>query len=473
MRKKKSDIGVIGLSVMGRNLAYNIAERQYKVSLYNRTSSVLDEVLQSDFHKNFVPCYELKDFVEGIEKPRKIIMMIKAGEAVDLMIEQLLPFLEEGDNLIDGGNSFFEDTQRRYEYLKKKSVHYFGVGISGGEEGARTGPAIMPGGDSEVYHSHIRKILEDISAKVEGNPCCCYTSSGGAGHYVKMVHNGIEYGDMQLISEIYLMLNLVGGCSNDEMHRIFKKWNEVELESYLIQITANILKVKEKDSYLLDLILDKASQKGTGKWMSLQAIELGINTSVITTALNSRYMSNLKADRMKAEVLFKNKKPLPVEEKEAFIELSKNSLFLAKIISYSQGFQLLKAAEKEYHWDFDFSGIARIFRGGCIIQAKFLDQISDAFSRNKNLENLLFDSYFSEIVKRNQEDLRKLVILAVQNGVPVPALSSALSYLDEYSTARGGAHLIQAQRDYFGAHTFERIDKDGAYHFDWVNENGK
>lgn len=469
---KKSDIGVIGLSVMGRNLALNIADHEYKVSIYNRTSTVTDEVIKNTPHKNFVPNYNLEDFVASLEKPRKMIMMVKAGTAVDSLIEQLIPLLDENDIIIDGGNSFFKDTQRRYDFLKEKSIHFFGIGISGGEEGARLGPAIMPGGDEETYQTQIKKILEDISAKVNGNPCCSYTSTGGAGHYVKMVHNGIEYGDMQLISEIYMILKHLGGFSNDEMQNIFDTWNKKELESYLIQITANIFKVKESDgSYLLDKIMDKASQKGTGKWMSLQAVDLGVNTSVIASALNSRYMSNLKTERIEAEHLFHKAKYHIVENKEKLIDIAEKSLFLGKIISYSQGFNLLRQAEEEYHWTFHYAKIAKIFRGGCIIQAKFLDNISEAYTKNPELKNLIFDDFFANIVNENQEALRELVILAITNSIPVTALSNALSYLDEYSTANGGTNLIQAQRDYFGAHTFERIDKDGSFHYDWVRNN--
>lgn len=468
----KNDIGVIGLSVMGKNLALNIADHAYKVAIYNRTASVVDEVMKEAFHENFTPCYTLETFTAALSRPRKIIMMVKAGDAVDSLIGQLIPLLDEGDIIIDGGNSFFKDTQRRYEYLKEKSLHFFGVGISGGEEGARTGPAIMPGGDEDIYNLHIKPILEDISAKVNQNPCCSYTSTGGAGHYVKMVHNGIEYGDMQLISEIYLLLKHLGGFSNEELHDIFVQWNKEELESYLIHITSNILRVKEADgSYLLDHIMDTASQKGTGKWMSLQAVDLGVNTSVIAAALNSRYMSNLKSERMEAEALFKGTDYKRVEDRKALIELCKKSLFLAKIISYSQGFYLLKVAETEYDWEFDYSGIAKIFRGGCIIQARFLDNISEAYEKDKGLKNLIFAPFFQNVVKENQTALRELVILAIQNSVPVTALSNALSYLDEYSTAKGGANLIQAQRDYFGAHTFERTDKEGSFHFDWVNYN--
>ncbi len=469
---KKSDIGVIGLSVMGRNLALNIADHNYMVSIYNRTSTVTDEVIKNTPHKNFTPSYNLEDFVGSIEKPRKMILMVKAGAAVDSLIEQLVPLLDKEDIIIDGGNSFFKDTQRRYEFLKEKSIHFFGIGISGGEEGARTGPAIMPGGNEKVYRSRIQKILEDISAKANGNPCCDYTSTGGAGHYVKMVHNGIEYADMQLISEIYMILKHLGGFSNDELHNIFAEWNKRELESYLIQITSNIFKVKEDNgAYLLDSIMDKAGQKGTGKWMSLQAVDLGVNTSVITAALNSRYMSNLKQERIEAQALFHREKHHIVEDRKRLRDIAEKSLFLSKIVSYSQGFHLLKMAEEEYHWNFNYANIARIFRGGCIIQAKFLDNISEAYTKNPELKNLMFDDFFTDIINENQAALRELVISAVTNSIPATALGNALFYLDEYSTANGGTNLIQAQRDYFGAHTFERIDKDGSFHYDWVNNN--
>lgn len=470
----KQNIGLIGLSVMGSNLALNIADHDFSVSVYNRTSSVTEKMMQEHPHKNIVAQFTLEDFVQSLERPRKVILMVKAGGAVDSLIEQLLPLLEKGDIIIDGGNSYFKDTQRRSLYLAEKDLHYFGVGISGGEEGARFGPAMMPGGNQEAYEQ-VRPIFEAISAKVNGNACCAYTSTDGAGHYVKMVHNGIEYGDMQLISEAYMLLKHVGGFSNEELAQTFKKYNQGDLESYLIDITAKIFEVKEGEDYLVDKIMDKSSQKGTGKWTNEQAIDLGMDISVISAALNGRFMSVLKEERSKAEALYGERSfaPLSAEEKALWAEQVGKSLYAAKIISYAQGFKLLQAAEKQYDWKFDYSEIAKIFRGGCIIQAKLLQPIIEAYSKNKDLENLLFDPYFYQVVNENQKDLRQVLVTAIQNRVAVPAFASALSYLDVYTTKESGANLVQAQRDYFGAHTFERKDKEGSFHFDWVGLHGK
>lgn len=469
----KQNIAVIGLSVMGRNLAWNIADHNYRVSVFNRTKAVTEEMMALYPHKNICPYDSLESLVASLEKPRKIILMVKAGAAVDQLMEQFLPYLEEGDIVIDGGNSFYQDTQRRYEYYKSKALHYFGVGISGGEEGARKGPAIMPGGDEKAY-AHIQRILEDIAAKVNGNPCCSYTSTGGAGHYVKMVHNGIEYGDMQMISEAYLLLKHLGNFSNQELHEIFNSWNQEELESYLIEISSKIFQVQEADgSYLVDKILDKASQKGTGKWTNEEAIRLGVDVSVITAALNGRFISNEKEEREKAAKLFPKAEYRVLEEKQAFVDKVKRSLLLSKVISYAQGFKLLKLAAKEYAWDFDYAKIAKIFRGGCIIQAKILQNIIEAYEKNPKLENLIFDPFFAKLIEENMESLREVSILAIQNRLPHPAMSAALSYLDSYSMAESGANLIQAQRDYFGAHTFERKDQEGIFHYDWVGHHGK
>lgn len=462
-------IGLIGLSVMGSNLALNIADHGFSVSVYNRTSSVTQEMLKQHPHTKIQGVFSLEELVQSLEKPRKIILMVKAGEAVDSLIEQLLPLMEKEDILIDGGNSYFKDTQRRSQFLQQQGIFYFGVGISGGEEGARKGPAIMPGGNQEAYE-HIRPILESISAHVHGQACCSYTSTDGAGHYVKMVHNGIEYGDMQLISEAYMLLKHLGGFSNDELAETFARWNQGKLESYLIEITSKIFKVKEGDQYLVDLIMDKSSQKGTGKWTNEQALALGMDISVITASLNGRFMSVLKEERSKAESLF-GERSYPVlskEEKQVLADQVENSLYLAKILSYAQGFKLLQAAEKAYAWKFDYADIAKIFRGGCIIQARLLEPIIQAYQENKNLENLLFSPYFLACAKENAPILRNLLVRSIENRIAVPAFSAALQYLDVYSTKESGANLVQAQRDYFGAHTFERKDKEGIFHFDWV-----
>lgn len=470
----QNNIAVIGLSVMGSNLALNIADNGYKVSVYNRTTSVMEEMVKKFPHENIEGKATLKELVESLAKPRKFIIMVKAGAAVDAVIEQLLEYVEEGDIIIDGGNSFFKDTQRRYDYLLEKNIHFFGVGISGGEEGARRGPALMPGGNEETY-KEIQPILEDIAAKVNDIPCCSYTSTGGAGHYVKMVHNGIEYGDMQLISEAYTILKHLGGFTNDELVEIFDKWNKEDLESYLIEITSNIFKVKDDqgEGYLVDKILDKSGQKGTGKWTTEQAVDLGIDISIISNSLNARYMSALKDERVKAEKEFGGKSYKLVEDRDHLVKIVRDSLFTAKLVSYAQGFKLLQAAEKEYNWSFDYAQIAKIFRGGCIIQAKLLQNIIEAYTNNPQLDNLIFDPFFKETIKENQSSLRETIILAINNALPVPSLSGALNYLDVYTTANSGANLIQAQRDYFGAHTFERTDKDGSFHYDWVGNNDK
>lgn len=460
------EIAVIGLSVMGSNLALNIADHQFKVAVYNRTSSVTKAMVEQYPHSNIEAFYDLASLVKSLVKPRKVMLMVKAGNAVDALIEQLLPLLEEGDIIIDGGNSYFKDTQRRYDALKEKNIHYFGVGVSGGEEGARKGPAIMPGGDQDAYRS-VQPILEAIAAKVNDVACCQYTSTGGAGHYVKMVHNGIEYGDMQLISEAYMLLKQLGNFTNDELSQIFTQWNNEELESYLIEITANIFKVKQDGVYLVDEILDKASQKGTGKWTNLEATELGVDVSVITSALNARFNSNLKEERIKASTLFK-KPSVHFADKEKLVEDIKASLFVAKIISYAQGFKLLKQAEQTYGWTFNYAEIAKIFRGGCIIQARILQNIIEAFEKNPALENLIFDDFFKDVLTRYDQQLRDVAVLAIQNGISVPSMLNALSYLDSYTTKESGANLIQAQRDYFGAHTFEKINEEGSFHFDWV-----
>lgn len=466
-----NNIGVIGLSVMGMNLALNMADNGYKVAIFNRTTSVVDKVMEEHFHKNFTPTYDLKSFVDSLEKPRRIFIMVKSGNPVDLLIEQLESMVDEGDIIIDGGNSYYKDTVRRTQYLREKGINYLGVGISGGEEGARFGPAIMPGGNKEAY-KYVKDIFENISAKAYGEACCNYISEDGSGHYVKMVHNGIEYADMQLISEAYMILKHIGGLTNEELKNVFEDWNKSELESYLIEITANIFKVREDDeSYLLDKIMDKASQKGTGKWTNLEAIELGVDASVITSALNSRFMSNLKEERQKgSKILDKNTVESANVNKEELVELVKNSLYVSKIVAYAQGFKLLDSAQKEYNWELDFSQIAKIFRGGCIIRAKFLNDISDSFKSDKNIDNLMFTEFFSREINARLGDFRRLVSIAVQSGVSISAMSSAISYIDIYRTENSGANLIQAQRDYFGSHTFERIDSEGSFHYDWINE---
>lgn len=468
----KNNIAVIGLSVMGKNLALNIADKGYKVSVFNRTTSVMEEMIKNFPHQNIQGKRTLKELVESLEKPRKIIIMVKAGGAVDSVINQLLEFVEKDDIIIDGGNSFFKDSERRYKTLKEKNINFFGVGISGGEEGARKGPAIMPGGDKEAYNE-IKKILEDISAKVNDNPCVNYTSTGGAGHYVKMVHNGIEYGDMEIIAESYHILKNIGGFTNQQISDIFAKFNKGKLQSYLIDITSKILKVKDPDAdgYLIDKILDKSGQKGTGKWTTIQGADLGSCISVISSALNARYMSSIKDTRILAEKEFKKNEYQKFADREKLITMVENSLYTAKIISYAQGFSLLRQAEKEYSWTFNYADIAKIFRGGCIIQAKFLQNIIEAYQNNPKLENLVFDTFFKEEIKKNIDSLRELTLLAIKNELPIMTFTSALSYFDTLKTARLSANMIQAQRDYFGAHTFNRTDKEGVFHYDWLKNN--
>ena len=465
--------GVIGLSVMGKNLALNVKNHGYSVSGFSIDKPEVDALAKYE-DKDLKPTYTWEEFVNSLEKPRKILIQIMAGKPVDETLQKLLPLLDKGDILIDGGNSNFHDTNRRYEEMEKHGIHFIGMGVSGGEEGALNGPALMPGGDEKAYEE-VSPILEAMAAKTPtGQPCVGYIGPAGSGHYVKMVHNGIEYGDMQLISEAYKVLKHLGGFSNEELQKTFEEWNKGELESYLIEITANIFKVKEEDgSYLVDKILDKSQQKGTGKWTNEQAIDLGIDVSVITAALNGRYMSNLKEERVRAEKEFARKPYAVVEDKERLKNIVKDALFISKIVSYAQGFKLLQAAEKEYNWTFDYSQIAKIFRGGCIIQAKILQNIIEAYQNNPKLENLIFDPFFKEVIETRQDSLREVATLAISNRLPLSAMTSAVSYLDIYTTAESGANLIQAQRDYFGAHTFERTDKEGNYHYDWVGNNGK
>lgn len=466
----KQQIGVVGLAVMGKNLALNIESRGFSVSVYNRSSSKTEEFLQESQGKNVVGTYSIEEFVQSLETPRKILLMVKAGAATDATIQSLLPHLEKGDILIDGGNTYYKDTQRRNQELAESGIHFIGTGVSGGEEGALKGPSIMPGGQKEA-HELVKPILEAISAKVDGEPCTTYIGPDGAGHYVKMVHNGIEYGDMQLISESYFILKHVAGLSADELHEVFSEWNKGELDSYLIEITADIFtKVDEETNQpLVDVILDKAGQKGTGKWTSQSSLDLGVPLPIITESVFARYISAMKDERVEASQLIEGPKPVQsAENKQELIEAVRKALFMSKICSYAQGFAQMKAASDEYNWDLKYGEIAMIFRGGCIIRAAFLQQIKEAYDRNPELKNLLLDPYFKDIVESYQSSLRKVISLAVEQGVPVPSFSSALAYFDSYRTAVLPANLIQAQRDYFGAHTYERTDKEGVFHTEWM-----
>ncbi|WP_243572260.1 NADP-dependent phosphogluconate dehydrogenase [Bacillus stercoris] len=466
----KQQIGVIGLAVMGKNLALNIESRGFSVSVYNRSSSKTEEFLQEAKGKNVVGTYSIEEFVQSLETPRKILLMVKAGTATDATIQSLLPHLEKDDILIDGGNTYYKDTQRRNKELSESGIHFIGTGVSGGEEGALKGPSIMPGGQKEA-HELVKPILEAISAKVDGEPCTTYIGPDGAGHYVKMVHNGIEYGDMQLISESYFILKQVLGLSADELHEVFAEWNKGELDSYLIEITADIFTKKDEETGkpLVDVILDKAGQKGTGKWTSQSALDLGVPLPIITESVFARFISAMKEERVKASGLLSGPEVKPVtENKEELIEAVRKALFMSKICSYAQGFAQMKAASEEYNWDLKYGEIAMIFRGGCIIRAAFLQKIKEAYDREPELDNLLLDSYFKNIAESYQGALRQVISLAVAQGVPVPSFSSALAYYDSYRTAVLPANLIQAQRDYFGAHTYERTDKEGIFHTEWM-----
>ncbi|MHA7137399.1 NADP-dependent phosphogluconate dehydrogenase [Rossellomorea arthrocnemi] len=464
------EIGVIGLAVMGKNLAWNIESRGYSVSVYNRSREKTDEMISESKGKNVVPTYTIEEFVNSLEKPRKILLMVKAGNPTDATIEQLKPFLEKGDILIDGGNTFFEDTRRRNHELSELGIHFIGTGVSGGEEGALTGPSIMPGGQKEAYDL-VAPILKDIAAKVDGDPCTTYIGPDGAGHYVKMVHNGIEYGDMQLIAESYFLMKNVLGLSAEELHEVFADWNKGELDSYLIEITADIFTKKDEETGkpMVDVILDKAGQKGTGKWTSQSSLDLGVSLPIITESVFARFISAIKDERVKASKMLKGPDTKPFQgDKKALVESIRKALYMSKICSYAQGFAQMRSASDEYKWDLQYGDIAMIFRGGCIIRAQFLQKIKEAYDRESNLSNLLLDPYFKEIVESYQYALREVISVAVQNGVPVPGFSAALSYYDSYRTATLPANLIQAQRDYFGAHTYERVDKEGTFHTEWM-----
>ncbi|MGO1355766.1 MAG: NADP-dependent phosphogluconate dehydrogenase [Alkalibacterium gilvum] len=473
----KQQVGVIGMAVMGKNLALNIESRGYSVSLYNRTSSKTTSVIEENPDKNVVATYDLEEFVESLEKPRKILLMVQAGKGTDAVIQQLLPFLNKDDILIDGGNTFYKDTIRRSKELADSGINFIGTGVSGGEEGALKGPAIMPGGQKEAYDL-VAPILEKIAAKApaDGEPCVTYIGPNGAGHYVKMVHNGIEYGDMQLIAESYdLMKNMVG-LSNEEAAEVFKEWNEGELDSFLIDITADALTKKDAETGkdMIDVILDRAGNKGTGKWTSQSALGLGIPLPLITESVFARYISAMKEERVEAsKVLPKPAAKLYDGDKKELIEKMREALYFSKIMSYAQGFAQMGTASEEYGWDLEYGEIAKIFRAGCIIRAGFLQKITEAYEREPKLKNLVLDEYFMDIAKRYQQSVRDLVGLAVQAGVPVPAFSSAIAYYDSYRSERLPANMIQAQRDYFGAHTYERVDKEGQFHFDWYGNNGE
>lgn len=467
----KQQIGVVGMAVMGKNLALNIESRGYSVSVFNRTASKTEEVIAEHPDKKLVPTYSIEEFVDSLEKPRRIMLMVKAGKATDLTIQSLLPHLDKGDVLIDGGNTFFEDTIRRNETLANSGINFIGTGVSGGEEGALKGPSMMPGGQKEAYEL-VKPIFEQIAAKAEdGEPCVTYIGPNGAGHYVKMVHNGIEYGDMQLIAESYDILTRVLGLSVEEVAAIFTDWNQGELDSYLMEITSDILTRKDDlgtGKPIVEVILDAAGNKGTGKWTSQSALDLGTPLPLITESVFARYISALKEERVEASKII----PQPTVreftgDKKEVVEKIRQALYFSKIMSYAQGFAQMRTASETNDWDLNYGEIAKIFRAGCIIRARFLQKITDAYDRNPDIKNLLLDEYFLDITKKYQQSVRDVVSLAVQAGVPTPTFSSAISYFDSYRTADLPANIIQAQRDYFGAHTYLRKDREGVFHYDW------
>ncbi|RQS89077.1 NADP-dependent phosphogluconate dehydrogenase [Burkholderia seminalis] len=467
----KQAIGVIGLAVMGRNLALNIESRGYAVSVYNRSREKTDELIAEFPGRNLVPTYTLEEFVASLETPRRILMMVKAGEATDATIASLKPLLEKGDVLIDGGNTHFTDTIRRNQELAQSGLHFIGTGVSGGEEGALRGPSIMPGGQRDAYDL-VEPILKQIAAKApsDGEPCVAYMGPDGAGHYVKMVHNGIEYGDMQLIAESYSVLKDVAGLTNDELGAVYTEWNQGELDSYLIEITSKIFGKKDEETgkHLVDVILDRAAQKGTGKWTSQNALDLGVPLPLITESVFARVLSSLKTERVAASKILSGPAAAPYDgDRAAFVEAVRRALYLSKVISYAQGFAQLRTASEEYGWNLDLGTIAKIFRAGCIIRARFLQKITDAYAKDPALANLLLDPYFKDIAANYQTALRDVVVAAVKAGVPVPAFASAVAYFDSYRSERLPANLVQAQRDFFGAHTFERTDQPGSFHANW------
>ena len=473
---KKSDIGLIGLAVMGENLVMNMESKGFTVSVFNRTTEKVAKFVEGRAKgKNIVGTYTLEELVASLEKPRKVMMMIKAGKAVDDTIEALIPLLEEGDIIIDGGNSHFPDTIRRTQYVESKGLLYIGTGVSGGEEGALKGPSLMPGGSKAAWES-VKPILQAICAKVkDGSPCCDWVGENGAGHFVKMVHNGIEYGDMQLICEAYQLMRDLLGMSDDEMHEVFAEWNKGELDSYLIEITRDILAYKDEDgSPIVEKILDTAGQKGTGKWASIAALDEGIPLTLIGEAVFSRCLSAIKEERVAASKVLSGPEIKFEGDKAQFIKDIKDALYAAKIVSYAQGYTLMRAAAKTYGWNLNYGGIALMWRGGCIIRSVFLGKIKEAYDSNPELSNLLLDPYFKGIIEKAQAGWRRVCATALANGIPVPAMTTALSYFDGFRCERLPANLLQAQRDYFGAHTYERLDapRGQFFHTNWTGEGG-
>ena len=467
--KPLCDIGLIGLAVMGENLVMNMVSKGFQVAVFNRTTARVDEFLAGQAAGTAVKgTYSLAELAASLERPRRVMLMVKAGKPVDDMIEQVLPYLESGDILIDGGNSFFEDTRRRFKSLAAKGIRFVGMGVSGGEEGALKGPSLMPGGDEAAF-KEIAPLFTKIAAQVADGPCCSFVGPDGAGHYVKMVHNGIEYSDMQLIAEAYYILSKAGGLTAAELHDVFARWNEGPLDSYLIEITRDIMAVVDPETGrpLVELILDKAGQKGTGKWTSQSALDLGIPTPAITEAVFARCMSAVKDERVKAANVLKGPEGTWNGDRQELIQAVHDALYASKICSYAQGFALLAAASKEYGWNLQFGEISLLWRGGCIIRARFLDKIRDAFAKDAGLANLMLDSFFASVLAEAQKPWRLVLKTCRDLGIPTPAFNASLDYYDSYRQAVLPANLIQAQRDYFGAHTYERTDRPGVFHTEW------
>lgn len=474
---QKADIGLIGLAVMGENLVLNMESKGFTVAVYNRTVERVDHFLAGRARgKKIIGAHSLEELVASLAKPRKVMLMVKAGNPVDEFIEKLILLLEPGDIIIDGGNSHYADTNRRTRYVENKGLLYIGTGVSGGEEGALKGPSIMPGGSPAAW-PHVKPIFQAIAAKVDdGTPCCDWVGENGAGHFVKMVHNGIEYGDMQLICEAYHLMRDLLGMTYDEMHEVFKKWNTGELESYLIEITRDILAFRDEDGQpIVEKILDAAGQKGTGKWTGITALDLGVPLTLIAESVFARIISSRKEERMDAARLIKGPVPHFSGSREVFIDMLEKALFASKIVSYAQGYLLMREAAREFGWKLNYGGIALMWRGGCIIRSAFLGKIKEAFDNNPDLQNLLLDPFFRTKLENAQEGWRVVVSEAVKNGIPVPAFSSALSYFDAFRSEKLPANLLQAQRDYFGAHMYERIDKPRGefFHTNWTGQGGE
>ena len=477
MEKESCDIALIGLAVMGQNLVLNMNDHGYRVAVFNRTVSKVDEFLNDEAKgTKVVGAHSIPELISALKKPRRVMLMVKAGETVDQMIESLLPHLEAGDIVIDGGNSHYPDTNRRTKALAEKGILFVGTGVSGGEEGARLGPSIMPGGNPAAW-PHVKEIFQAIAAKVEdGSPCCDWVGENGAGHYVKMVHNGIEYGDMQLICEAYHLLKQGVGLSADELHEVFADWNRGELDSYLIEITSDIFAKKDEDGQpMIEKILDTAGQKGTGKWTGISALELGTPVTLIGEAVFARCLSALKDERVTASKVLTGPQRASVQDRPAFIEDVRRALYCSKVISYAQGYMLLREAAKDQGWHLNLGGIALMWRGGCIIRSRFLGKIKEAYDKNPQLSNLLLDDFFSQLLNNYQGSWRRAIIQAIEASVPTPAFSTALSFYDGYRTARLPANLLQAQRDYFGAHTYERVDapRGKFFHTNWTGRGGR